>query len=91
MSEYPVEKILRISIDKYLDSHRADRRLRDYELKAVHCHEPTIQDFAKNVPEGAEAVVEYDHLTVGAGTGDQTEFFHHQTGLALILKKESKE
>lgn len=104
MSKFPTEKILPISIDHYLktqyDTNRPGSSFRpiyDYELKAVHCDKADLASFAEAVPEGTEAVVEYQHLMGSVpiygkpSIGNHMYITHHQMGLALILKKEVKD
>jgi len=100
MGKFPTEKILPIKIEKYLESQYVDGsgkpvHIYDYEVKAVHCKTGELLDFAKLVPEGTEAVVEYQHLMCSVprreNYKDSNEFIqHHQMGLALILKKEEQ-
>jgi hypothetical protein len=93
MGDFPLEKILELSLDQYL--RYAGKELSEYELKAVHVegkvagHITTC--FRSEVPEDAEIVVGFhiDYYQIGGAvhqSGYTEDGAANAHGLALIPK-----
>jgi len=88
-----LEKILSVTAQEYVGPNVDVRE--KYELKGIHFSELTcdiegiksaVQNFAKQVPDNAEAVVGYQNNTSAAGRLDK-QYYVQITGTALVPKK----
>ena len=84
---FPLEKILNVDIRDYAESRGA--QLSDYEMHGVFACKGDIKTFAEEVPEEAEAVVNYRFIPCGSASANGiTMLDYRQVGTALIPKKE---
>lgn len=87
---FPIEKILSMDTDVYVESK--EKKLSDYDMKAIHSWNETVTGFASKVPEGTEAVTEHRLLMDGNTSGFSWLYLfgnreYYQSGIALIPKK----